>query len=215
MKQKTMMIAAWVAAGLTIGAVSAGAWYFRQRDGTPPAAHTYADTEDAATRLRPMFDAPAFTLTDQDGKSFSSEQLRGKVWVADFVFTTCPSMCPLMTRQFADFQNATPGSPVQMVSFSVDPEHDTPRVLKQYADQNRADLSRWHFLTGDKEGIWKVSVGMKLAVGPGDAEHQVMHSSHFLLVDRGGKVRGVYDYKDAGYMKKLIADAQSLTEAKD
>jgi protein SCO1/2 len=164
-------------------------------------------------RLDPMFDAPPFKFIDQDGKAFDSAQLHGKVWVADFVFTTCTGLCPMMTQQMNEFQQKTVGLPVQMVSFSVDPEHDTPAALKAYAEMNKADLSRWHFLTGDKEMLWNISNAMKLAVGPGD-DHQVMHSSHFLLVDGGGHVRGVYDYKDAGFLDRLVKDANTLAAMK-
>jgi cytochrome oxidase Cu insertion factor (SCO1/SenC/PrrC family) len=82
-------------------------------------------------------------------------------------------------------------------------------VLTAYAHDAKADLSRWHFLTGDRETLWKISTAMKLAVGPGD-DHQVMHSSHFLLVDHDGNVCGVYDYKDPGFMAQLVADAKKL-----
>jgi protein SCO1/2 len=215
---KTILIALWVVSGLTAGGVVAGVWYLRRADtrtdGNQPAAHVFADPseDDSASRLRPLFDAPQFTLTDQDGKPFGSDQLRGKVWVADFIFTGCTSLCPLMTQQMHEFQKATPGSSVQMVSFSVDPANDTPKVLTAYAQQNKADLSRWHFLTGDKEKLWTISNAMKLAVGPGDGSHQIMHSSHFLLVDRDGHVRGVYDYNSPGFMSKLQTDAAALSK---
>jgi protein SCO1/2 len=211
---KTILITMWVIAGLGVGVVAAGVWFLREHDGAQgaaPQAKLYADPSDAdqATRLRPMFDAPDFKLIDQEGAAFGSAQLHGKVWVADFVFTGCSGLCPLMTQQMSEFQKQTAGSPVQMVSFSVDPKNDTPPVLAKYAQQYKADLSRWHFLTGEKQTLWQISNAMKLAVGPGD-DHQIMHSSHFLLVDRNGHVRGVYDYKDAGFMARLVADAAAL-----
>jgi protein SCO1/2 len=209
---KTILIAMWVVTGLTVAGVAAGVWFYRQRTGTPPAAHVFADeeTDGAPLQLKPLFDAPTFSLTDQDGKPFTSQQLRGKVWVADFVFTSCTSLCPMMTQQMTEFQKSTPGSPVQMVSFSVDPENDTPKVLKGYADAAKADLTRWHFLTGGKKTLWDISNGMKLAVGPDDGSHQIFHSSHFLLVDQAGHVRGIYDYNSPGFMAKLRADAAAL-----
>jgi len=103
----------------------------------------------------------------------------------------------------------TAGSDVQMVSFSVDPENDRPPVLKQYAATNGADESRWHFLTGTRAQTWAISEGMNLAVGPDDGK-QVFHSSHFLLIDAAGQVRGVYDSNDAGFMNKLVFDATHL-----
>jgi protein SCO1/2 len=211
---KIVLVSLWVIVGLTVGGVTAGVWWYRQRQ--PVAAINLGMSPDSwdPHHLEPMFDAPDFTLTDQDGKPFGSKQLRGKIWVADFVFTTCTGLCPVMTEQMHEFQKLTSESGIQMVSFSVDPEHDTPAALTQYARMNNADLSRWHFLTGDKEMLWNISNSMKLAVGKGDGSHQVMHSSHFLLVDGDGHVRGVYDYKNSGYLKQLVADANSLTTVK-
>jgi protein SCO1/2 len=207
---KIILISLWVIVGLAVGGVTAGVLWYRQHQAGPVIniARVAPDTDSIQT-LPPMFDAPAFTLTDQDGKPFDSRNLRGKVWVADFVFTTCTGLCPMMTQQMSEFQKQTLGSDIQMVSFSVDPEHDTPAVLKTYATDAKADLNRWHFLTGSREMLWQISNSMKLAVGNGD-NHQVMHSSHFLLVDTGGHVRGVYDYKDSGYLARLVKDARSL-----
>jgi protein SCO1/2 len=210
---KILLIALWVVVGLTVGGVVAGVLWYRSNQPAASAVTFNNDPTAGNRHLDKLYDTPAFTLTDQDAKPFDSQKLHGKVWVADFVFTNCTSFCPMMTQQMADFQNRTAGTDIQMVSFSVDPERDTPAVLAAYANNAKADLTRWHFLTGDKEMIWRISEnGMKLAVGPGDgSDHQVMHSSHFLLVDANGAVRGIYDYKDAGFMAKLVADAKKLT----
>jgi protein SCO1/2 len=211
-KLKIILISLWVVSGLAVGGVAAAVLLYRaNQKGSGAVQFNPTGVNADPHRLDPIFDAPAFKFIDQDGKPFDSSQLHGKVWVADFVFTSCSSFCPLMTQQMHELQKKT--AAVQLVSFSVDPEHDTPAVLKTYAQSYGADLSRWHFLTGDKEMLWNVSNAMKLAVGPGD-NHQVMHSTHFLLVDRGGHVRGVYDYKDAGYLDKLIADANALSAEK-
>jgi protein SCO1/2 len=214
---KIILIAMWVLVGVAVGGVVAGVLWYRASQ--PEVSVNMnpnpmpMDINGVGHRLDPMYNAPAFTLTDQAGQKFGSDQLHGKVWVADFVFTTCTGLCPMMTQQMSEFQKQTAGSNIQMVSFSVDPEHDTPAVLTSYARDARADLSRWHFLTGDKETLWKISTAMKLAVGPGDGtDHQVMHSSHFLLVDGNGAVRGVYDYKDPGFMAQLVNDAKSLNK---
>ncbi len=210
---KILLIGLWVVVGVTVGGVAATVWWYRSTENSSFVQLSSLQPEADAHRLDPLFDAPAFTLTDQDGKRFGSTQLAEKVWVADFIFTSCTGLCPMMTEQMREFQNKTTGSPVQMVSFSVDPEHDTPAALKAYAEVNKSDLTRWHFLTGAKEAIWNISNAMKLAVGPED-DHQVMHSSHFLLVDGSGHVRGIYDYKDPGYMDKLVADANTLTHGR-
>ena len=116
----------------------------------------------------------------------------------------------MMTRNMFEFQKQTPGLAVDMVSFSVDPERDTPAVLKEYAATNKADETRWHFLTGaTRKQLWDICSGMKLAVGP-DTGDQVMHSSQFLLVDRQGKVRGVYSSDVDNFMTRLVTDAKKL-----
>jgi protein SCO1/2 len=205
---KIILISLWVVVGVAVGGVAAGVWWYRQRQNTA-AIHFGLSPDAAEHRLDVLFDSPVFTLTDQDAKPFDSKSLRGKIWVADFVFTGCSSYCPLMTQQMAEFQKQTVGSEINMVSFSVDPVNDTPAVLMAYTLAARADLSRWHFLTGGKDDLWKISNQMKLAVGDGD-NHQLMHSTHFLLVDRDGHVRGIYDYKDAGFLKRLVEDAKTL-----
>lgn len=160
-------------------------------------------------KLPALFDAPKFQLTDETGKPFGSAQLHGKVWVADFIFTRCQGLRPMMTRHMHDLQTQTASTPLQLVSVSVDPTYDTPAVLTQYAHKNHADLSRWHFLTGSKMATWNLSKGLKVAVEP-DPGGQVFHSDRFLLVDGYGQVRGDFDSTDAGYKKKLIAAAKTL-----
>lgn len=162
--------------------------------------------------LPKLFAVPEFTLTTQANQPFGSRQLGGKVWVVDFIFTQCQGMCPLMTRHMFDLQRNTAGSAVQLVSVSVDPENDTPAVLAGYAAANKADTSRWHFLTGSKIATWDLSKALKLAVAP-DRGGQVFHSSRFLLVDGAGQVRGVYDSHEPGSLTKLAADARTLAAA--
>jgi protein SCO1/2 len=218
-KQRSLMAMIGTAAVLVVIALGATLWLLRADDTTAsamPAARILPNpaSSDASAPLPVLFDAPSFSLTDQNGKSFGSDQLHGKVWVADFVFTECQGLCPMMTQHLAEFQKLTPNSPVQMVSFSVDPEHDTPAVLKGYATDAKADQTRWHFLTGTQTQTWEISKAMKLAVGP-DKGNQVIHSSHFLLVDGKGQVRGVYDTEGPGFdLNKLAADANTLAHQK-
>jgi protein SCO1/2 len=194
---KRIIITMWGVTALAAVALGGVVWMMR--------------SSNQASELPALFDAPSFALTDQNNQPFDSKSLRGKVWVADFVFTHCAGICPMMTRHMAEFQKATSGSVVQMVSFSVDPERDTPAALKEYAAAAKADELRWHFLTGaTRPQLWQIAKGMNLAVGE-DTGDQVMHSSHFLLVDGEGKVRGVYDSSDATFMPKLVADANRLS----
>jgi protein SCO1/2 len=155
---------------------------------------------------------PEFSLTAQDGRAVTRAQLNGKVWIADFIFTRCAGMCPNMTGEMRRLQQKLP-SAIHFVSFSVDPAADTPEVLAAYAAKNGADLSRWFFLTGDKEALFKLSMeGFKLAVDDtiGTPVEPVTHSSRFVLVDQEGNIRGYYGMEDDGAMERLMADAERL-----
>ena len=160
-----------------------------------------------------LYSSPAFSLTDQDGKTFGSENLRGKTWVAAFIFTHCPGICPQMTMNMSALQRAVPDRDVHLVSFSVDPERDTPEVLKEYAKRFDADPARWHFLTGEGAKIFDVAAGMKLTAAPaGKFGPDIAHAEKLLLIDGEGRVRGAYDSNDAEDMKKLAADAAALAD---
>jgi protein SCO1/2 len=159
----------------------------------------------------------AFSLTDQAGRAVTAESLRGKVWAAAFMFTRCPTVCPRITRRMRDLQQAAKKDRVQLdlVSFSVDPEHDTPEVLRAYAQKYEADLANWRFLTGDLEVVRKTSEqGFKLAFEgkpTAGAEHfGLMHGSHLVLVDRAGQIRGYYRTSEDAQMARLLADAAML-----
>jgi protein SCO1/2 len=160
-----------------------------------------------------LYDGPTFALTDQDGRPFASKDLRGKVWVADFVFTTCPGACPKMTMRMSGLQRAVPDRDVHFVSFTVDPERDTPEVLKKYAQGFDADPARWHFLTGEKSALFDTAAGLKLTAAPaGTFGPEIVHAEKFLLLDGEGRVRGIYDSADEQDLKKLAADAAALAD---
>src|SRR5207302_573123 len=114
---------------------------------------------EGVPRLQEWFAAPEFSLVDQNAKTFTAADLRGHPWVADFVFTTCGNICPVMSHKMAELQQMTPGG-VKLVSFTVNPEHDTPAVLKEYAKDLRADESRWRFLTGTPQQMQDAAKGM-------------------------------------------------------
>ncbi|MEO7166478.1 MAG: SCO family protein [Spartobacteria bacterium] len=153
---------------------------------------------------------PAFQLIDQNGESFGSEQLRGKIWIADFVYSTCPGPCPMISSRMSETQKPLRDTGVQLVSFSVDPEHDTPAVLRDYAEKLNAQPGRWHFLTGDKATIYRLSRdGFKLASGEGGAAGPI-HSTRIVLVDRRNMIRGYYDATDADAVTRLLADVSHL-----
>lgn len=159
----------------------------------------------------------AFTLTDQDGRAFGSDALRNEVWVAAFMFTRCPTVCPRITSRMRELQVKAKdrGVPVHLVSFSVDPEHDTPAVLRDYATRYGADLTSWSFVTGDLAVVRRAAVeGFKLALeGRADADKEhygILHGSHLVLVDRELVIRGYYRTDDAAELERLLADAEAL-----
>src|SRR6266571_373002 len=155
---------------------------------------------------------PEFVLVNQDGQNFGSAQLRGKIWIADFIYTTCPGPCPMISSRMSELQKPLQKTDVHLVSFSVDPEKDTPEVLRGYADKLQAEPGRWDFLTGAKPAIYKLSHdGFKLAVSDGsDAQGIPVHSTRIVLVDRHGQIRGYYDATEADAVTKLVADTNHL-----
>ena len=152
---------------------------------------------------------PDFSLIDQRGNPIVLSDLKGKIWIADFIFTRCVAACPLMTDKMKKLQEEFSESSVDFVSFSVDPEYDTPDVLFQYANRFGVDGNRWFFLTGDKETIYHLTQeGFGLAIGQQDSE--VLHSARFVLVDRRGQIRGYYDSNEDEALQKLRQDIPQL-----
>lgn len=161
-----------------------------------------------------MFALPDFSLTERNGETVTLASLAGKVWIADFIFTNCPGPCPLMTSKMAQLQSDLTAPDIHFVTITVDPANDTPEKLKQYARGYQADPRRWWFLTGDVEKIYDLSVkGFRLAAqtqtAP-SADHPILHSTRFVLVDREGRIRGYYEGTDTEALKKLRNDASKL-----
>jgi protein SCO1/2 len=160
---------------------------------------------------------PSFSLVDQRGNSVSERTLRGKPWIANFIFTRCPTACPLLTAKFKALQERLgPTVAAQFVSISVDPEHDTPAVLAAYADKFGADGARWRFLTGPLAEIEKTVVaGFKIHIGKPTANAadptliDIMHGEHFVLVDGQGTIRGYYRAEEAE-LGELVEDLRAL-----
>ncbi len=154
------------------------------------------------------FDVPEFQLISQDGQPFDSKVLRGKIWVADFIYTTCPGPCPRMTSQMREVQDAIIKMPdVKLVSFTVDPARDTPEVLAVYAKQHRASPEHWYFLTGSPDTLQRLDRDtFKL----GNVDATLQHSTRFVLVDRQSCIRGYYDTSDSHSIPKLIEDIYAL-----
>lgn len=162
----------------------------------------------SAQTLPTFWAVPAFQLTDQRGQDFDSKHLNGKIWIADFVYTTCPSICPRMTSQMRQIQTAFPSSAdVRLVSFTVDPAHDTPAQLSKYVTENHVDEKMWSFLTGSPQALEHLD---KVAFKLGNVIGQMQHSTRFVLVDRQGQIRGFYDTAEGGAVPHLIDDIKAL-----
>ncbi|MAY84627.1 MAG: SCO family protein [Flavobacteriales bacterium] len=139
---------------------------------------------------------PSFELTNQNGNSFSSEELDGKIYVADFFFATCPTICPKMSTHMLELQKHFYDLPdFHLLSFTVNPEHDTVEVLRDYADKLGAADSVWDFLTGDKEIIYDLGFEgyMVNAMEDEKAPGGFLHSQWLVLVDKQGRIRGYFD----------------------
>lgn len=194
----------WSLLVLTLLVVAGAAVYQRMRRPEPPPV------------LGPV---PEFQLTNRDGRTIRLSDLAGKPWVADFIFTRCPASCPIMTsrmalvnRELADDVDFRP------VSISVDPEHDTPEVLRRYAESFQAPED-WLFLTGGRDEIFRLSKdGFKLGIddnpapAPSGKPHPepILHSTRFILVDAQGQIRGYYNAFSDEDLEKLKRDLQAL-----
>lgn len=163
--------------------------------------------------------APEFSLVERSGRAVSARDLRGQIWIADFIYTKCQDTCPLQSRAMAALQSDLKAhGEVRSVSITVDPLTDTPALLAQYADRYGADPERWLFLTGEPREIRRiVQDGFRLSAAPADggtADPVVFHSTRFVLVDRNGEIRGYYDSNDPRALKRLRENARSLLAGK-
>lgn len=156
-----------------------------------------------------------FSLRERSGKILTKQDLLGKVWVANFIFTRCKGPCPLLTKNMATLISELPEE-IHFVSFSVDPEYDTPQVLSQYADSYGADKDRWLFLTGKKQEMYdfirkSFYLGVEEDSREKDPGYAFIHSLRFALVDERGQVRSYYHGENAEELKKIQADLKALS----
>jgi cytochrome oxidase Cu insertion factor (SCO1/SenC/PrrC family) len=197
-------------------AIAAAVTYARRHN--PPAFELLpGEPGPIATELPRLWQIPDFSLTERSGQPVRLAQLQGRVWIADFFYTTCTGPCPMLTSRFSDLQKALAGQPdVRFVSISSDPEKDTPAVLQKYAEHFNAG-DRWLFLTGDKKSIYDLAnQGFKLSLveDKANAAEPIIHSTKLVLVDRNGTVRGVYDGLSEQGKGKLLHDLHLLLKEK-
>jgi protein SCO1/2 len=168
-----------------------------------------------------LTELPAFALTDHEGKPFGNEQLQAHVSVVGFVFTRCPSICPVLSAAMVKFQSHVVRSKlddrVHLVSVTVDPEFDTPSVMAAYADKIGADTRSWRFVSGEPDEVrtfviegFRLAVGQRKEIAPDVFD--IAHSNRLALVDRRGRVRGLYSIDDAGLEELYHRSLQLVRE---
>jgi protein SCO1/2 len=157
-----------------------------------------------------------FALVDQESSPVDRAALAGEPWIASFVFTRCPSVCPRLTERMRAVQELARrrDRDFHLVTFSVDPEHDEPAVLKSYAEGHGADAQKWRFLTGSEDSIRAIARSFAVALDgeadPTKPDFGIMHSGHLILVDGGGRIRGYYPSREDGVENRILGDLERL-----
>lgn len=173
-----------------------------------------AGCTDPSAKLPNYGKVPRFTITDSQGQAFDSSTLAGKVWLVDFIYTNCPGPCPRMTSQMHGLQKQLVNdADVRLVSISVDPDHDTPSVLNEFAHRFGGPADDWVFLTGTPAIVHLLAHDVFKV---GDVIQNMDHSTKFMVVDKNGNLRGYYssdDDADAG-IPTLLRDVESLRHQK-
>ena len=156
---------------------------------------------------------PDFNFMNQDSVMISNQTLQNSIYVADFFFTSCPSICPIMSKNMLDVYNKYKGNEeVKFLSHTIDPKHDTIPVLKKYATKLGVDSKQWNFVYGDKESVYKIAKDgyMNFAAEDSKAPGGITHSGYFLLIDKEKRVRGAYDGTQELQVKQLMEDMEVL-----
>ena len=176
-----------------------------------------ARPEKALEGLGNFGTVPDFSLVERSGRSVKLSDLRGKIWIVNFIYTSCPDTCPLQSAEMAKLQGERDHeADFRLLSITIDPERDTLQVLSRYADRFGADPDRWLFLTGEKEGIYRLAQqGFHLSAVPvsndeGKNDPAFIHSSRFVLVDDKAEIRGYYVSTDPDALRRLRRDLKTL-----
>lgn len=203
--------------GILLGIVPVGLLFFKLFDNHYTTLPHYGQHEVNAPGDTSYFQVPAWSFTDQDGNVVSSETTKDKIVVADFFFTTCKSICPIMSTRMSGLQVNIPlhdkaYKDVLFLSYTVDPENDTPEVLKAYAREHQADTARWKFLTGEASTIYRLGNTGYLVSALEDTldPERFVHSPNFVLVDKQRQIRGFYDGTTSTGVKDLVQDIKLL-----
>jgi protein SCO1 len=173
---------------------------------------------DWMNRMLPVIGTiPEFELVNKGGAQFGKKDLEGKIWIANFIFTRCAGPCPVQSYQLSSIQERLlrERHDIKLISFTVDPGYDTPAVLTEYASRYEKAPGQWHWLTGNEDQIMNLArEHFKVTAEPGlptpENPHAIMHSTHFILVDGKGNIRGYYSSGENASLDKVASDARRL-----
>ncbi|WP_052484210.1 SCO family protein [Bacillus sp. OxB-1] len=167
------------------------------------------------SEMAPGRELASFSFTDQDGRSFGTDELQGHIWVANFIFTNCETVCPPMTMEMASLQKMAEENSldIQFVTFTVDPDVDSPKVLKKYIQHFTENESNWHLLTGySQKEIERFALEQfQTIVQKPKTSNQVIHGTNFYLIDPNGRLLKEYNFADDSYQEDLLKDMERLT----
>ncbi len=190
---------------VVFGAVN---WYQRSVAGLPHYGEKYA-----IEKSKPFFTVPDFQFINQNGTTVDESFVKNKVWVANFFFTSCPSICTKMMSNLQTVQSAfAKSSDVRIISFSVDPERDSAARLNTYAQARHINAGQWQLATGRKKDLYQFArKGLSVVATDGDGgAEDFIHSDNLVLIDKDNHIRGYYDGTDAADTKRLIEDIKTL-----
>jgi protein SCO1/2 len=208
--QKVLTTALWALMALAmLSLVGTGLWGTRHGHATGAAPLIAVTPEKQEQGLPVLFNLPPFELVDQDNRPIRDTDLKGHAWVGCFVFTHCAGPCPMMFLKLAEMQNELIDKRVKSVCLTVDPDRDTPDVLKAKAKDLKADDASWSFITGEKLKVDKLLREM-LQPRPGPGDNPLMHDTKFYLFDSQGRCRGRYSSIDNDALTALKRDAATL-----
>ena len=195
--------AVWAVLVLVIVGLIGMALWERAKDSSPPLP-VYGQIDD-------------FTLTNQAGKPMQGSELKGHIWIADFIFTRCPGMCIIVTGTLSSVNKELKDlADLRLVSFSMDPEYDTPEILAAYAEKQGAVLPRWTFLTGPKDVMHALTRDQfkQAVMEKSGGDQPIIHSNRLVLVDQKGRIRGFYSGEKVESVKELAAAVRKLAGAR-
>lgn len=182
---------------------------------------TRVKTKSLPVLGNPGHKVTAFRFTDQDGKTVTDADVKGKIYVVEYFFTTCKGICPKMNENMTKVYNAYKGKDdVMILSHTVDPKKDTVQAMKEYSLRFEADPQQWKFLTGDKKELYDMARYSYLVTASDDTaiveiEDDFIHTDKFVLVDKDGRIRGQYDGTDKGSVGQLVGDIGILLKEKE